>query len=420
MAVAVTLVAIGSAAFAVAFRASLSFIYRMLGGHDVLDAFMRLPPYMRVLVPAVGGLLAGIVSRVATKGGVGDVMEAVVLGKTQLSLGRTAWKALGSWVAIASGGSVGREGPLIQFGGALGSMVARFTSLSNRSTRAIIAAGTAAGFTAAYNTPLAAVLFVLEIVTGVVVLEALLPVMVATAIATALTRYFVGGGPIYGARAFTIASSPELLAHALLGVVAAFVGQGFMRLLSAGERLFARGYLQQPFRAALGGALVGLLAIKLPQVTGNGYEPLNELLDGRYSLGLVAVLLVAKAFATTASVSSGSPGGVFTPSLFLGGAVGLLFGHAVNAVGHVPGSPGSFALVGMAAAVAATTHAPMMAAVFVFEISADYAIVLPLVLATAIATMISRRLRPDSLYTAELRHKGVGWKITYEGRRFGE
>jgi len=411
-------VAIGAAAFAIVFRAGLSFVYRsLLGGRDVLDAFRGLPRLARVVLPAAGGLFVGLVARAGAKGGgVGDVMEAVVLGRTNLHLGRTSYKALGSWLAIASGGSIGREGPLIQFGGSWGSTVARVVRLPDAQTRALIAAGTAAGFAAAYNTPFAAVLFVLEIVTGVVVLEAIVPVMVATVIATALTRLFVGGGPIYGERAFTMASSTELFLHALLGVAAALVAQGFMRGLSLGERLFE--HVRQPFRAALGGLVVGVLAIGLPEITGNGYEPLNMLLDGRFAMSVVVVLIFAKALATTASVASGSPGGVFTPSLFLGGAVGALFGHAVNVVFHLPGSEGSFALVGMAAVSAATTHAPMMAAVLVFEISGDYAIALPLVLATSIATIISRRLRPDSLYTAELRRKGVGWTLTYQGRSY--
>ena len=420
----IVVVAIGAAAFAIAFRAGLSFVYRaLLSGHDVLDAFRAQPRLVRVALPVAGGLLVGMVARAGAKGGgVGEVMEAVVLGRTHLDLGRTSSKALGSWLAIASGGSIGREGPLIQFGGALGSAIARVMRLPDTSTRALIAAGTAAGFASAYNTPFAAVLFVLEIVTGVVVLEAIAPVMIATVIATALTQHVVGGGPIYGLRAFTMVSSTELLAsstelflHALLGIVAALVGQGFMRCLALGERAFERTGVSQPFRAMLGGLVVGLLAIELPEITGNGYEPLNMLLDGHFAISLVCVLVFAKVLATTASVASGSPGGVFTPSLFLGGAVGVLFGHVASVL-HLPGSEGAFALVGMAAVSAATTHAPMMAAVLVFEISGDYAIALPLVLATAVATMVSRRLSPDSLYAAELRRKGVTWTLTYDGR----
>lgn len=418
---ALVVVSTGAAAFAMAFRAALAFVYgSLLHARDVLDAFEKLPPVARVALPAFGAFLAGMVTRLASRipsQGVGDVMEAVVLGRTRLSMRATTFKALASWLAIATGGSVGREGPLIQFGGSLGAAVSSAARIGGARARALIAAGTAAGFAAAYNTPLAAVLFVVEIVTGVVAIDALVMVLVATAIATALVRATVGGGPIYGQRAFTVATTTELLAHAVLGILAALAAHAFMRLLSTGEERFAKSRLPQPWRATIGGALVGLLAIALPHVTGNGYEPLNQLLDEKYSLRLVAILVVAKAVATTSSVSSGSPGGVFTPSLFIGGGIGMLWGHAVAALVGAPGSQGSYALVGMAAMTAATTHAPLMASVLVFELSGDYAIVLPLVLATAIATLLSRRLGRDSIYTAELRRKGLEWELTLDGRR---
>jgi chloride channel protein, CIC family len=421
---ALVIVSVGAAAFAMAFRSGLQFVYRtLLGGGDVLDAFTALPIVARLLVPALGGLLAGGVARLGarTQGqGVGEVMEAVVLGGVRLSVRATGWKALGSWFAIGTGNSIGREGPLIQFGGGLGCAVAGVVGITGRRARALIAAGTAAGFAAAYNTPLAAVLFVVEVIAGVVAVEALMMVMVATAISTVLVRASVGGGPIYGQRAFSIATPTELVAHALLGVVAAFCAQAFMRMLAVGERLFERSRVPQPWRAGLGGLLVGAMATILPHVTGNGYEPLNRLLDEEYTLRLVALLVVAKAVATTASVSSGSPGGVFTPSLFIGGGLGFLWGHVVMSVLGTAGAVGSYALVGMAAVIAATTHAPLMASVLVFELSGDYAIVLPLVLATAIATAVSSQLRPDSIYAAELTRRGVAWRMTREGRRLPE
>jgi CIC family chloride channel protein len=421
---ALILVALGSAAFAVAFRALLTLAFgTAFGAGDVVSMFQRLPPWLRMLLPALGGFVAGLaalaVARTGQGQGVGDVMEAVAFGRVQLSLRTTLIKSIGSWFAIVGGGSIGREGPLIQFGGSLGSFVGRLFRVDDGRARALMAAGTAAGFAAAYNTPLAAVLFVLEVVTGVVALDAILGTIVATVLATAATRAVVGGGPIYGQRVFTLESHAELVAYAALGVVAALTAQGFMRLLAAGEALFARSRAPQPWRAALGGLIVGLVAVWLPEITGNGYEPLNAMLDGAVPLGLVLTLLVAKAFTTTASVSSGSPGGVFTPTLFLGAALGLCF-HQLLVVGLGPdfsARPGAYALVGMAATAAATTHAPMMAAVLVFELSGDYAIVVPLLLATAVATSMSRALRADSIYSAELRRRGLVWELTLEGRR---
>lgn len=418
---ALAIVSIGAAAFAVAFRLLLGLALQGLAGaHDVVAAIERTPVWARVLVPAAGGFGAGLIARRLARhaggAGVGDVMEAVVLGRVHLSMRVTLLKSLASWLAIVSGGSLGREGPLIQFGGALGKAAGQRVGLSLERIRLLIGAGTAAGFAAAYNTPFAAVLFVVEVVTGIIVLDAVLPALIATVIATAITRALVGAGPIYGARAFTLTSSTELFAYAALGVITALVARGFMAMLAAGERGFARPWLPQPWRAALGGALAGSVLVVLPLAAGNGYEPLGELLDGRLALGVVAWLLIGKCIATTASVGSGSPGGVFTPTLLVGGAVGVLV-QAVLASWLPVGSPGGYALVGMAAATAATTFAPLLAAVMVFELSGDYAIVLPLVLATAVATSISRALGRDSIYTGELRKRGVGWEVTMEGRQ---
>jgi CIC family chloride channel protein len=260
-------------------------------------------------------------------------------------------------------------------------------------------------------------LFVLEVVAGVVALDAVLPSLAAIAIAVSLVRAVAGEGPIYGERAFRMASMWELLTYAGLGLVATLFAQAFMQMMAFGERCFRRRTLPLPWRPAVGGMLAGTTVMLLPEVAGNGYEPLNLLLDGRLAVGFVALLLVGKMIATTASVSSGSPGGVFTPTLLIGGAAGFLYAHGLSALGVPIGSPGGYALVGMAAATAATAHAPLLASVMAFELSGDYAVVLPLVLATAIATLVSRQMHRDSVYGAELRRKGLGWEVTLDGRK---
>ena len=418
----VVAVALLAAGFAIAFRAALGLVLQRWGnGADVVSAARAAPIWLRILAPAVGGLLAGLlgilVARAPAGQGVADVMEAVVLGRVRLSMRVTLLKSLSSWLAIASGGSLGREGPLIQLGGAAGKWLSDRLELSMTRTRVLIAAGTAAGFAAAYNTPLAAVLFVLEVVVGVVALDTVVPVLVATVFATALTRAVVGDGPIYGQRAFHLSSPAELLAFGGLGLFAALGAQAFMRMLSFGETLFRQPWLKPPWRSALGGLLAGGLVAVLPEVAGNGYEPLNAILNGSFAVGFTLWLLLGKCLATTASVSSGSPGGVFTPTLLIGGGLGFVYATALSHAGLTLGPAGGYALVGMAAATAATTHAPMMAAVMVFELSSDYAIALPLVLATALATFASRQLRSDSIYTAELRQRGVAWRLTLDGRR---
>lgn len=418
--VALGCVALGAATFAVAFRAALALVYRVVfHADDVVSAVAGLSPWRRVAILTMGAAVAGMIARLrsAPAQGVSNVMEAVALGNVRLSMRTTLSRGLASWCSIATGLSIGREGPLIEFGGSLGAVIGRVTRLDLGTTRILVAAGTAAGFAAAYNTPFAAVVFVLETIVGVAALEALLPVMTASAVATVVTRATVGGGPIYGQRAFALQSPLELLVFAGLGLVAALAAVSFKQVLSSFERLFERGAVTQPIRATVGGLLVGLLAAWIPAIAGNGYEPLNLILDGRLAMSAVLVLIAVKILATSTSVASGVPGGIFTPVLLVGGGVGLSWAHALIWLGIASPSPGSYALVGMAATAAASLHAPLTAAVLVFELSGDYPIVLPLLVATVVATAVSRLLGSASVYEAELRRKGLEWEMTLEGRR---
>jgi CIC family chloride channel protein len=416
--VAVVIVAVAAALFAIGFRAAVvAVVTKVLRAEHVVAAFLERPWWQRILLPAVGAAVAGLASARARQagGGVGDVLEAVALGRRRIALRPTLWKALGSFLAIVTGSSIGREGAIIQVGGAVGSTTGAAFGIRDARRRALVAAGTAAGFAAAYNTPFAAVLFVIEVVTGVVALGAILPSFLAAAIATAITRFVDGPGPIYGAQAFAIRSHGELALHLVLGLLAGLVAVGFMRILGAAERGFARVQGRVP-RAALGGAIVGLVACFAPQVVGNGYEPIAQILVSTVAPGALLLFLLAKPIATASSVGSGSPGGVFTPSLAIGAALGALV--ASTCARFVPlGPAGGYALVGMAAVVAATTHAPLMAAVLVFELSGDYEIVLPLLVATSAATAVARYLRPTSLYMDEVRRRGLRWEVTLGGRR---
>lgn len=422
-AVAVLVTAVLAAIFAVAWNRSLSAFYRhVLGAEGVVAAFSALPLWVRIVAPAIGGLAMGIVSLVARTrspaNGVGGVMEAAVLGRVRLSVEATLWRVSAAWLALAGGASVGREGPLIQMGGALGQKVGDIIRVPADRVRVLVAAGAAAGFAAAYNTPFAAVLFVLEVVVAVAAREVIIAAMAAAAIATLVSRTLGSPGPIYGARTFTLVAAHELVFYLLLGALAAPVAVAFRAWLGAAERGFSRLPFGQPWRGALGGLVVGCLAVATPAVVGNGHQPLNELLDGKVPTAALLTLLFAKALATGSSVGSGTPGGIFTPTLLLGGGVGLLGGQALAAAGLVaPSAVGSYALVGMAAFTAATTHAPLLAAVMIFELSGDYAVVLPLIAACATATLLAARIRPDSVYVEELHRRGLIWEVTLDGRQ---
>jgi len=414
---------VGAALFAVAFRAGVAGWYRSIFGEDNVVAVMaRLPWWLRLAVPTAGGFAAGLMAR-WRKGtqGVSNVMEAVVLGNVALSLRTTLSRVSASAVAIACGMSVGREGPLIEFGGSLGAGIGRRMAISLDQTRVLVAAGTAAGFAAAYNTPFAAVLFVFETIIGIATPAALLPTMGATVVAAMITRAIVGAGPIYGQRAFDVHAYADLVWILILGALAALAAAAFKEILKQTEGLAERAFLVQPWRAAAGGLAVGILAVWLPEVAGNGYEPLNQILDHRFLMATILALLLAKILATSASVASGVPGGIFTPMLLTGAATGTLFAHVIAMVSpsSLPDA-GAYALVGMAATTAASIHAPLTAAVLVFELSGDYAIVVPLILATAVSTSLSRAMGGESVYATELRRRGVRWELTLEGREIAQ
>jgi CIC family chloride channel protein len=418
--IAVIVVALVAAGFAIAFRGTLAAMGRLLGGNGIVAMIQAVPLWERVALLTIGGLLVGLIALIAARvregAGVGFVIEAIVLGRVRVPLTRSALQAVGSWLAIASGNSLGREGPLIQFGAAAGEGARRVFGLDNVTARIVLATGVAAGFASAYNAPVAAVLFVVEIVTGVVVLEAIVPMLVAVVIATIATRYVVGGGPLYGVRAFSFGSPAELLAFAGLGLAAAPVGVGFLRLLGLVDRGWRK--VPMPWRPAIGGLACGAILCALPLVAGNGFEPLDALLDGKLAIGMVVWLLIAKPIATAIAVGSGNPGGVFTPTLLIGGCAGALYAFALHAAfGDAISSPSTYALVGLAAAMAATTHAPLTGAVLACELSGDYGLMLPLLVATALAAAWARRLYVDSVYTAELSRRGLRWRLTLDGRR---
>lgn len=420
LAVALVVVAVGAAGFAIAFRASLEWVANALGGSDIVSMIEGLPLWQRIALPVAGGLAAGLIAlaaaRVREGAGVGFVMEAIVLGNTRVPILRSLLNALGSWLAIAGGNSLGREGPLIQMGAASGEAARRGLRLDDATARIVLAAGVAAGFAAAYNAPIAAVLFVVEVVTGVAVLEAVVPVAITTVLATVFTRLALGEAPLYGIRELTSISMWELIAFAGVGLVAAPLGVAFLRLLSFVERGFRT--LPMPARPAIGALLGGAMICALPLLAGNGFEPVGLLLDGKLAVAVVLWLLIAKPLATAMAVSSGQPGGVFTPTLLIGACAGTLCALGLYQVfGDAIAAPGAYALVGLAAALAATTHAPLTATVLACELSGDWSMVLPLLLASAIAAGAARKLYIDSVYTAELTRRGLRWRLTLDGRR---
>ena len=401
--VGLVLVTIGAGAFAVAFRASLTAVYQTFYGADnIVDSIAGLPRWLRLTVPVAAAAVAGSIARLRSSRtqGVSNVMEAIALGRVQLSLRATASRVASSWVAIAGGLSIGREGPLIEVGGP---WVRRWVEPSrHRSTRR--ASWLARGLRPVSPQPITRrspqVCSYWRPSRGSPHRSSCSPLWRRPSALRASCAQ--PSGPVRSTGNAHSASTwyAELLSFALLGIAAAFVALAFKTVLAVLERWFDTHPVPQPYRATLGGLLVGAIAMWLPAVVGNGYEPLNRILDSGIAVSAVIVLVIAKMIATSGSVASGIPGGIFTPMLLVGAALGAGWSH-IASFGPVSDA-GSYALVGMAAATAASIHAPLTAAIMVFELSGDYLIVLPLILATVVATAASKALGDESVYETEL------------------
>ncbi len=376
-----------------------------VGGY--VETFHAMSLEQRVLVPTVGGLLAGLVLMLGTRfvrRRATDYMEAVALGDGDLPVQASLVKSASALFSIASGAAIGREGPLVQLAALAASLVGRLRRLAPARQRLLVACGAAAGLASAYHAPLGGALFVAEIVVGSIAMESFGPLLLASVTATLTTQAFEGVEPIYAFSGFAVQGTWEIALYGLLGLVCGATAWLWMQVLRQGKLAFGR--LPGPLwaRMATGGLIIGLLAAWHPEVTGNGGSVIRILLGSDYGPGLVALLLLLKVAATCAAFGSGAVGGVFTPSLFVGAFTGWLFAWLAGAAWPALGlSPLDFALVGMGSFLAASTRAPVMAIVMLFEMTLSYSLMLPLIVGAVIAYGVARAIGADSLYGESLR-----------------
>ena len=410
------LVGFGGALCSIAFRVATTGLHKILTGSSepgLVESFSHLSPLLRFMVPAIGGLLAGAViefgmhwhGRVTTA----DYMEAVVLRDGKISARRSLVKCLSALFTIASGGSIGREGPLVQLGALVASLTGRFQKWTTPRLRLLVGCGAAAGIASAYNAPIAGALFVAEIVLGSMAMEIFGPLVFSSVVATLTMRGFLGAGALYEIPGFRLHGNWEIVPYLLLGLGTGLIAPWFIRLLRTSEEWVGQIPAPVYIKMCLGGAVVGALAVLHPEVCGNGYSTVNGILRGEWVWQAIAVILVFKVLATTATFASGAVGGVFTPTLFIGASIGFLFGSGVKyLMGPLSLDPSAFGLVGMGAFLAAATHAPIMAIIIIFELTLDYQIILPLMLACVVAYYTSRSIEKRSIYAEALRRKGMG------------
>jgi len=366
-----------------------------------------LDPWQRILVPTAGGLLAGLILHFGVRFSRGkksaDYMEAVTLGDGVIRSRPALVRIASSIFSIGSGGSIGREGPQTQLAALIASAVGRWTKMPRPRLRLMVACGAAAGIASAYNAPIGGSLFVAEVVLGSIAMTTFGPIVLASVMATVVARIFLGGEPLFQVPPFRLVTYWELAPYLALGLVAGGFAPWFLRLLTHSSAFFASWSLPIFVRMGAGGLVVGLLSLHVPDVWGNGDSAVSAILSTNLVWTALLTLLAFKLLATAATVGSGAVGGVFTPTLLVGGIMGGLFGIPVHeAFPLSTAEPNAYALVGMGAMLAATTLAPLMAILIVFEITLDYDIVMPLMLACVTAYTAARAFGGKSIYAAAL------------------
>jgi chloride channel protein, CIC family len=379
---------------------------------------MRLYPvgsatWRRVLVPIAGSLAMGVLLYRyfpnARGSGVPQTKAALFAGDGFISLRTVLGKFFCTATTLASGIPLGREGPSVQVGAGIGSVLGRWLGLRPEKVKALIPVGAAAAIAAAFNTPMAAVLFSLEEVMGDMHAPILGSVVLASATSWAVLRLLLGNNPLFQVPQYTLVHPLELAIYALLGIAGGFLSVAFTKLLLGMRRYF----LQLPrstrwWHPVAGGVTVGLMGWLVPQVLGVGYTYVGSALDGTMALKLMLLLVVLKLFGVTVSYASGNAGGIFGPSLFLG----AMLGGAIGTVAHglLPGytaTPGAYALVGMGALFAGIVRAPMTSVLMIFEMTRDYAVIVPLMIANLTSFFISSRFQKQPIYEALAHQDGI-------------
>jgi chloride channel protein, CIC family len=383
----------------------------------IISTFERLPWWERVGIPTIGGLLAGLAlwlgNRLFTsvrQKTTTDYMEAIVIGSGNISVWSSLVKSCSALFSISSGTSIGREGPLVQLSSLVASLVARVRHFPIPQRRHLVACGAAAGIASAYNAPIAASFFVAEIILGTVVVESLGPLILASVVAAFTSQFLHGAEPLYKSPGFSLHTRWEMIPLSCVGIFLGFAAPAYLQFLRTAERLFSRIHIPIPLKLAIGGAIVGVLAIFNPAVCGNGQGLLRSLFHQGWFWDEILAILFLKLIATATAFGSGVVGGVFTPTLFIGAAIGMLYGQAILFIApSLQSDPAMYGLVGMGAFIAATTGAPLMAILMAFELTLDYAIAPFLMVNCVVAYYCSGIFERRFMYGESLERKGAAF-----------
>ncbi len=377
---------------------------------SLVSAAEALVPWRRAITPALGGIVAGmclwLARRSADTTRQSDYLEAISVGDGRQGVWSTLLHSASSLCTIGSGGSIGREGAMVQLAAATGSWIGQTGRFADDDLRLLLACGAAAGFASAYDAALSGAIFIAEIIYGTIAIRRLGPLMVASVTANVTVHQVLGYKAVYEIPPLQVGSLWDLPLFLLLGMLLGALAPLFLSILDGARLLFGRLPFALPVKLALGGLIVGVISTRRPEVWGNGYSVVNTVLHSPWPLTLLATVLVAKILATAATTGSGAVGGVFTPTIFVGAMLGQLAGSAAHALWPGSSPPVVYAVIGMGAFLAATTHAPLMSFLIVFEMTLEYQLVPALMLACLAAYHISRAIRPQSIYYNAL-HRGI-------------
>ena len=389
-----------------------------------------------ILAPAIGGFIAGPIivffASEAKGHGVPEVMQAIAITGGKIRPEVVVAKVLASSACIGSGGSAGREGPIVQVGAALGSSIGQWLHLSETKIRNLVACGAAAGIAATFNAPIAGVLFAIEIILGELGIQDMGSIIISSITASTIARSILGNRPAFSIPMYKLQNPFEIILYLFLGVVGAFVGVLFIKVLYKAEDIFDHWRFPNALKPATGGLLLGItgflypqllvsanipsaqlnaglpILTNIPHVFGSGFSTIEAGLLGQISIGLMFALLLLKVLATAFTLGSGNSGGVFAPALFMGAMTGGVFGWVTYLiVPQLSAGPGLYATVGMAAVFSAAARAPLTAILIVFEMTDDFHILLPLMAAVIVSTLLAEKIHKESIYTLKLVRKGI-------------
>jgi len=370
-------------------------------------------PFLLPLMPMLGGLFIGLICKyfpnAVKENGVHKVMYAVALNDGKVRKRTIASCAVTSSITIGSGGSAGREGPTVQIGAAVGSTIGQLLHLSTERMRVLVGCGAAAGIAASFNAPLAGVLFALEIILGDFAIHTFSPIIIASVIGTVTGRALEGNEVTFNVPVHELVHPTEIIFYLALGMLCGIVARLFTFMYFYVQQVFEEKFsMPDLYKPAIGGLIVGIISIFIPQVLGNGYDVMEQALTGQMFWGLAFLLVFMKIMCTSITLGSGGMGGIFAPSLFIGAMLGTAFGSSVHFVfPTLSASAETYAVVGMGAVAGAVMQAPLTNILMLFELTNDYTLILPIMATCIAASYTYQRFTKQSIYMQYLLNKGI-------------